>query len=183
MQNQKVTTMNTTRATDQSRHGRMKRLKHGDHPNSRIPMFHPSTLPRSFLACALVGALALVTNVAQPGEIGHFNGGFMNIRDYFVPEPGFYGAVYNFYYTTDRLNDRNGNKISSVTINPGPGPGVTLGVNVDVNMYVLAPTLIYVTDIKALGIKYGALITPTFANLGLDSALSTATRRGGKVEA
>src|SRR5258708_26031685 len=99
MQNQKVTTMNTTRATDQSRHGRMKRLKHGDHPNSRIPMFHPSTLPRSFLACALVGALALVTNVAQPGEIGHFNGGFLYLPGHLAPIPGLYRAPANFCYT------------------------------------------------------------------------------------
>src|SRR5258708_36648004 len=100
MQNQKVTTMNTTRATDQSRHGRMKRLKHGDHPNSRIPMFHPSTLPRSFLACALVSALALVTNVAQPGEFGHFNGRVINNPPYRIAAPGLFLWGLDFFLTT-----------------------------------------------------------------------------------
>src|SRR5437879_4765452 len=137
---------------------------------------------QNLIAAALTGALALATTVAQAGEIGHYAGGFMNMRDYFVPEPGFYGAVYNYFYTTDRLNDRNGNKVNSVTFNPGGGPGVTLGVDVNVDMYVLAPSLIYVTDIKSLGIKYGALITPTFANASLEGALSTASGHGGTAE-
>ncbi len=134
------------------------------------------------LASALAVPLALVTAVAQAGEIGHYAGGFMNIRDFFVPEPGFYGGVINYFYTTDRLNDRNGNKVSTVTVNPGGGPGVNLGVAVNLDMYVLAPSLIYVTDIKSLGIKYGALICPTFANASLEGALSTVTGRGGKAE-
>ena len=50
------------------------------------------------LAAALISALALATTVAQAGEIGHYAGGFMNIRDFFLPpEPGFYGAVYNYW--------------------------------------------------------------------------------------
>ena len=136
---------------------------------------------RRLVSAALAGALALATGVAQAGEIGHFNGGFMNIRDYFVPEPGFYGAVYNYFYTTDRLNDRNGDKISTVTIERGRGVDVTVGVEVSVDMYVLAPTLIYVVDVGLLGIRYGALITPTFANANLDAALSAAAGRGGNV--
>jgi hypothetical protein len=119
---------------------------------------------------------------AHAAEIGHFNGGVMNIRDYFVPEPGIYGAVYNYFYTTDRLNDRNGDEITSITINPRGGPGITLGVDVDVNMYVLAPAFIWVSDWKILGAKYGAYITPTFANASIGATLSTATGRGGTVE-
>lgn len=130
-----------------------------------------------------VFALLATFGLVRAGEIGHYAGGLMNIRDYFVPEPGVYASVYNYFYSTDQLNDRNGNQVKSVTINPGGGPGVTLGVDVSVDMYVLAPTLIYVTDIKPLGIKYGALITPTFANASLAGALSTATGRGGKAEA
>ncbi len=62
-----------------------------------------------------------------------------------MPDPGFYGVLYNYYYTTDRLNDADGNEIDSVTINPGPGPGVTLDVDVDVDAYAIAPTLIWVS--------------------------------------
>jgi hypothetical protein len=141
-----------------------------------------ATHKQSLILAALIGALAFVTTIAEAGEIGHYSGGFLNIRDYFVPEPGFYGAVYNYFYTTDQLNNRRGNKVNSVTISPGGGPGVTLGVDVNVDMYVLAPALIYVKDIKPLGIRYGALITPTFANASLAAALSTTTGRGGDAE-
>jgi hypothetical protein len=121
---------------------------------------------------------------AQAGEIGHFNGGVMNMRDYLLPEPGFYSALYNYYYTTDRLNDSDGDKISSVTIfPPGGGAGVVVDVDVNVDMYVLVPTLLWVTEIERLGIKYGALISPTFANANLDTLLSTASGRGGDIEA
>ena len=109
---------------------------------------------------AILAALALVLN-AQAGEIGHFNGGVMNIRDYVMPDPGVYTAIYNYYYPTDQLNNANGDAINAVIVKPGQGPGIKLGINVDVNMYALAPSLIWVTDIKPLGIKYGALITPS----------------------
>ena len=89
----------------------------------------------------------------QAGEIGHFNGGVMNIRDYLVPDPGFYGVVYNYFYTTDRINDSNGDEIRSVTINPGPGPDLTVGVEADVDMYALAPTLLWVTEVNLMPAK------------------------------
>ena len=92
----------------------------------------------------LVGAMALTAAPdTRAGEIGHFGGGLMNIRDYVVPEPGWYAAVYNYFYTTDRINNSEGGKQSSATIPaPGGGAGIVLGVNVNVDMYVLAPTFI-----------------------------------------
>jgi len=39
----------------------------------------------------------------------------LSSRDFAMPEPGFYGEIYNYGYTTDRLNDSSGNKIKSVT--------------------------------------------------------------------
>ena len=74
---------------------------------------------------------------AHAGEIGHFNGGFMNMRDYLMPDPGIYGAVYNYYYTTDQLNDSHGDKIKSLTI-----AGVPVNVDVNVDLYAVAPTLV-----------------------------------------
>lgn len=136
------------------------------------------------LGTTLLGALASIITSAEAGEIGHYAGGLMNLRDYFVPDPGLYGALYNYGYTTDQLNDSHGNEVNSVTIHPPGGGGpVTVGVDVDVNMYVLAPTLIYSVDLDSLGLRYGALITPTFANANLSAALSTATGHGGKAEA
>jgi hypothetical protein len=134
---------------------------------------------------ALVATTAFAASfTAHAGEIGHFNGGVMNMRDYLVPEPGLYAAVYNYYYTTDRLNDSHGDEIDFVTINPpGGGAGVPVDVNVNVDMYALAPSLVWVTEIERLGIKYGALISPTFANVNLDAALQAALGRGGNISA
>lgn len=69
---------------------------------------------------AIIAVAALVLNV-RAGEIGHFNGGVMNIRDYVVTDPGFYTAVYNYFYTTDELNNANGDAINSIIVKPGPG--------------------------------------------------------------
>jgi hypothetical protein len=117
-------------------------------------------------------------------EIGHFNGGLLNIRDYFVPQPaGVYGALYNYVYITDRLNNPDGDEIHSVTVNPVAGPGATVNVNVDVDLYALVPALIWVPDWNPFGLKFGALIAPTFANASLEAALSVATNLGGTIEA
>ena len=99
----------------------------------------------------------------------------MDIRDYFVPDPGFYGALYNYFYTTDRYNDQNGNQVSSTTLPDGSGSPVS--VNLD--MYVLAPAFIWVSPWKVLGAKYGAYIAPTFANSSLNAVASTVRGRGG----
>lgn len=135
-----------------------------------------TTYKQHFLAAAFVGALAFTTTVAHAGEIGHFIPGVPNIRDFVLPEPGFYAVVYNYGYTSDRLNDRSGNKVNSVTI--GPGGGVTLNVAVNVDVYALAPAFIWVSDWKVLGATYGAYIAPSFANSSVGASLATATGRG-----
>jgi hypothetical protein len=137
----------------------------------------------SLPATALTLALLVSAGKASAGEIGHFAPGIANIRDFVMPEPGIYGVLYNYFYTTDRLNDSHGNKVESVTINSASGSSVTLGVNVDVDIYALVPTLIWVTDIKPLGMKYGAFIAPSFMNANLDAALSAAEGQGGNVDA
>ena len=132
----------------------------------------------------VVAATVTASPAADAGDIGHFNGGVMNLRDYLVPDPGFYGAVYNYFYRTDRLNDAHGDEVDSITIDPpGGGAGVPVKVDVDVDMYALAPSLIWVTKLEPLGVKYGALITPTFADLSMDAALSALDERGGSVSA
>jgi hypothetical protein len=120
--------------------------------------------------------LALSTSSTYGGEIGHYAPGLPNIRDLVVPQPGFYGVLYNYFYSTDRLNDGDGDEINSV--NPRGGRGVTLDVDVDVDVYVLAPTFLWVSPWKLLGAKYGAFITPSFANSSVGAALATVTGRG-----
>ena len=131
------------------------------------------------LICATVIVLAAALGV-HAGEISHYNGGVLNLRDFFVPpEPGFYGAVYNYYYTTDQLNGKNGNAIHEITVTaPTGGPGTTLNLDVNVDIYVVSPTMIWVPDWKPLGARYGILVAPTFANASTEAALSRATSAG-----
>lgn len=129
---------------------------------------------RHSIRCSLAAvAMLLMSASARAGEISHFNPGVPNIRDFLVPShPGFYVAVYNYYYTTDRLNDANGDKLRTINVNPGPGPGINFDVNVDVDIYALSPMLIWVSDWKILGARYAAYVAPTFANASLSAALS-----------
>ena len=135
----------------------------------------------AFGLALLIIAITVVTGHAS--EIGHFVPGVPNIRDLAVPAPGFYGVVYNYGYFTDRLNDANGNKISSVTIGRGIGPGVTLGVDVDVSAYALAPTFIWVAKKKVLGGHYGAYFSPTFSNASVNGMLSSVSGAGRSASA
>src|SRR5215469_18110876 len=119
-----------------------------------------------------------IINSASAASASHYTPGVMNIRDFFVPEPGWYALVYNYFYTSDQLNDKDGNAVNSITIRPGPGPGVTLKVNPSVDIYSLSPALIWVTPWKLDGLKFGAYIAPVFANSNLDVAISTLSGRG-----
>jgi hypothetical protein len=130
----------------------------------------------------LVLGLALTTSTTHGGEIGHYAPGLINIRDLAMPAPGFYSVLYNYFYLSNRLNDGDGDEITSVTINPRGGPGVTLNVDVDLDIYVLAPALLWVSPRKLLGAKYGAFITPSFANSSVGAALATVTGRGVDAE-
>jgi hypothetical protein len=140
----------------------------------------PAVMTRATLCvalCAVVVTTLSVSSVARAQEISHYNPGVPNIRDFAMPPaPGLYGVVYNYRYTTDRLNDHNGNKVSSVTI--GSGGGVAVNVDVDVNMYALAPALIWVSNWKVLGARYGGYILPSFANASVGAALATERGRG-----
>lgn len=135
---------------------------------------------RRLYRVALCGAatwLSLAAAVpSEAGEIGHYAPGLLNIRDYAMPPPGAYFALYNYFYTTDRLNDRHGKEISSVNI--GPGPGVNISTNVDVDLYVTVPTFIWASPWTIAGARYGALISPSFANSSIGAALAVESGRG-----
>ena len=132
--------------------------------------------------CYLYGMIIAVLLMSSTGLYaqGHFAPGVLNIRDYVVPEPGFYGVLYNYWYSTDRLNDADGNKISSVTIAPGGGEGITLDLNVNVDIYAMAPAFIWVSNWKLAGARYAAYISPTFSNSSIRTGRDSLT--GERVE-
>ncbi len=127
------------------------------------------------LSCLAPIAVLMIMGRVQAQEIGHFNGGVMNLRDYIMPDTGFYFVAYNYFYSSRRMNNPSGEKIESVNIK-----GATVGLEVNVKLYGLAPTLIWVTNIKSLGIKYGAVIMPQLMNANLDALLLIASVEGGQ---
>ncbi|HEU4430983.1 MAG TPA: transporter [Myxococcota bacterium] len=120
-------------------------------------------------------ALILGVATAHAAEVGHFAPGVLGIRDFAMPEPGFYTAIYNYGYQTDRLNDSSGRELDSVTIASGPGPAVTLGVDVDVDVYAVSPTFIWVSSWKILGASYGAYVSPSLSNTSIGASLTSQT--------
>jgi hypothetical protein len=122
-----------------------------------------------------IAILAAALTSARASDVGHYNGGVYSIRDYFVPpDSGVYAGLYNYGYQTERLNDNNGNKITT-------GPLGGADINLDVKMYALAVPVIWVTPWDFLGAKYAAYIAPLFANSSLDANISTALGRGGSI--
>jgi hypothetical protein len=120
--------------------------------------------------------------VLRAQEIGHFAPGILGIRDFAMPAAGFYGLLYTYSYSSDRLNDANGNEIDAVTIRPGAGSGTTVNVDVNVDAYAIAPTLIWVSGRNVLGAKYGAYISPAFGNTSVAGALRNASGSGRSAE-
>jgi hypothetical protein len=129
----------------------------------------------------LIGVLR--TTAAYAGEIGHFAPGAFNIRDFALPDPGFYGGIYNYGYRTTRANDANGNKIGSLTLTGPGGQTTTASLNVNISVYALSPFVMWVSSKKVLGAKYGVMLNPTFSNANINGLLSLGNRTGRSVSA
>ncbi len=140
-------------------------------------------LRRTYRLGSLI-AIATISIVTAYGQDSHYAPGIFNIRDFSLPAAGLYGAIYNYGYQTDTLTDANGSRISSVTIaGPGGRLSATANVSVDVNLYALAPTMIWVPKWKVFGAKYGILLSPTLSNTSLSGLLSRAEGSGQSVSA
>jgi hypothetical protein len=122
--------------------------------------------------------LATTAAMARGGEIGHFAPGAYNIRDFSLPDAGVYWGIYNYGYGTTRLNDANGNQISSLTLTGRNGLSTTVNLDVDISGYALSPFFIWVAPKKVLGAKYGIMVNPTFSNANINGLLSLANRTG-----
>ena len=71
-----------------------------------------------FYHCATRGLTGSSRITKAQSEIGHYGLGVLSIRDFAVPDSGFYALLYTYGYNTHRLNDADGNEIDSVTIIP-----------------------------------------------------------------
>lgn len=118
----------------------------------------------------VLGSAVGFTSSATAGEIGHYSAALADLRDYLMPaQPGFYFKEYTFYYTTDTFKDRHGNKVSDLDLPLGGSAEVDL----DVDIFVLAPAFMWISDWEILGAHYGAYIIPTFGNSSVDASLTT----------
>lgn len=122
------------------------------------------------LALATAFMLLSGTRTVIGGELGHYQAGMLGIRDFFVPDPGFYGVLYTFNYSADELKDRHGDKISTLNI---PGP-LTVTVDPDIDITGIAPTFIWVSPWQILGAKYAAAVAPSLVDGSLNASLNVA---------
>ena len=98
------------------------------------------------------------------GELGHYGPGLPNIRDFVVPEPGFYGLLYNYFYNTDTLKNRDGDEVGTLSRTGPLGGTTTVTVDPDIDVYVLVPTFVWVSHWQVLGARYAAFIATPFAD-------------------
>ena len=155
-------------------------------PNATLAKF----FPRSFmLAIFLTGSCEAYAQVVSPMQGGHYTMGLMNMRDLATPAPGLYMVLYNQYLWSEGFFDRNGNKINSITVNPGPnpgpGPGVTLDVNTDVSAFASVPVVMWAAKERVLGARYFTQVGLPFlaadASVGAEHSGGAILPASGKV--
>jgi len=140
----------------------------------------PRQLRQASTAALVCLGLALeCAGTANAGELGHYGPALPDVRDLVMPaKPGFYFKEYDYFYTAGRFRNFNGDKVDSITL---PGGG-TVNLNVDVDVFVLAPTFMWVSDWEILGAHYAAYVTPTLGNSSVGASLSTQSGRGLSAE-
>jgi len=95
------------------------------------------------MGTALAVMIVSLTGVRAADQVSHYNGFVLNIRDYLVPPDfGVYVGLYNIFYTTDEINDTNGNGINSITLQ-GPRGSEKISLSISEDMYAISPILIW----------------------------------------
>lgn len=133
---------------------------------------------RKLYPIALFSLFVSLNGLLMAGTMAHYTPGVYNIRDYFIPEPGFYTLLYVPYYHADRFRDSNGNNISSLSGVTRRGRPVTLIYLTDIDVATLSPEFIWVPRWNLPGGgKIGAYVAPEFGNSSVSATLETATGR------
>lgn len=132
------------------------------------------TCVRFVVILLALAAIVLAAPAAQAGGTGHYFAGLPNARDTVMPAPGIYVLDYSMYYSADRYYNDNGHKTDSVKLPNGN----KVDVNVDVDLFVVAPAFIWIAPWDVFGGHYGAYIIPTFSNTSLDASVRTLSGLG-----
>jgi hypothetical protein len=96
----------------------------------------PDTLKRLRIVLLLAGVLA-APGLLQAQPTAHYVPGVEGIKGSSLPPPGLYGRDYNYFYSSDRLNNGAGNSA---------GPP-----NFSAFTYANVPRVIWITDTQVLG--------------------------------
>lgn len=125
---------------------------------------------RIILAVLLIAIVSLISGPAYAGG-GHYQGGYVNIRDFVSPPlKGLVALIYNpFYWSNDYRGD-NGKRLAPVTESKSYNirdilrvdATVSADLDVDVFSYAINPLLFYFTDLKILGARYACGIAPSY---------------------
>lgn len=99
-------------------------------------------------------------------ELGHYIPGVWDIRNFISPPPGYYFALYNYFYNSQDLKNQNGNSIQSATIK-----GVSVPLAINVQNYLVAPTFIWAPKRKIMGANYALIVLQPLANPSLQASL------------
>ena len=137
--------------------------------------------------------LVLLLSFIQPvfAGGGHYQPGYVNIRDFVEPPvSGFAALIYNPFYWSGEYMAHNGEKLQpltagrSVTINDAITANVTASADINVKMfsYAVNPLLFYFSDLKILGAKYALGIAPSYNYVyaKIDADISGALSINGK---
>jgi prepilin-type processing-associated H-X9-DG protein len=121
-----------------------------------------------FLFSICIAAVLLFINirsaycvVVNPLQTGHYIPCVINVRDFINPPPGLYLFWYNYYITSDKYIDRNGNEFESINfsqINPAlPDAEVDL----QIQGFAIIPALAWASSFTILGgARYIVAISP-----------------------
>ena len=122
---------------------------------------------------ATVIILVLLLSFIQPvfAGGGHYQPGYVNIRDFVEPpSKGFVALIYNPFYRSGEYMADNGKKLQPLTANRSVSINnaitvdatATADLNVKIFSYAINPVIFYCSDFNILGAKYAAGIAPSY---------------------
>jgi hypothetical protein len=122
-----------------------------------------------FFGAVLFLASLCVVSPAYAMEQGHYVPGSTGMRDYIMPDPGWYFGGYNSFYVSDTFAGQNGKKVKELgsdalfnymgfEVDPGDGGDFEMKAF----QYSTSPTFAWVTPFKVFGGDLGFAVSPTF---------------------
>ncbi len=113
----------------------------------------------------IASLLVILAMPATGAEAGHYVPGVVNIRDWSVPEKGWYFIQYNTGYRSSNLRDAEGAPAGDIVI-----AGKPYSVR-PVNTGTFAPMFLWSTGKQVAGADFAMMISPTFGKTPLANRL------------